>query len=223
MNRFWIFTPWLMDVDLGTLVKHCTLLNGAEVFGARQPAGTMWTNFPTAILALTMEDFNADCFTWESYTFVSKRLRDAMALSSAAVQFLEVDASRSASGVQANDYKIMNVAILEDAIDISAQVPIMGRSLDGSEGIVGFGKSFPSTFRPTHDIFHDRMVRGHVFCTDALALRVLSAGCTDVRFFDPAQFLFRPSDPFRTVRGIEQNSWDATSETFETKLIGAIP
>lgn len=223
MNRFWIFAPWLMEVNSETLVKHCTLLNSADVFGARQPAGTTWTNFPTASLVLTMEEFNVDCFTWESYTFVSNRLRQAMALPSSAVQFFDIDASRSTSLVRANDYKIMNVANLADAIDISVQVPIMARALDGSEGIVGFGKSFPSTFRPTHEIFHDRVVLGHVFCTDALALRVLRAGCTDVRFFDPARFLFRPSDPFRTVRGIEQNSWDPLSKTFETRLIETIP
>lgn len=223
MNRFWIFAPWLMEVDLGTLVEHCTLLNSAEVFGARQSAGTMWSNFPTAGLELTMEDFNADCFTWESFTFVSRRLRQAMALPPAAVQFFDIDASRSAPRVQANDYKVMNVAVLEDAIDMWKASPIIGRALDGSEGIVGFGKSFPSTFRPTHEIFHDRVVLGHVFCTDALALRVLRAGCTDVRFFDPARFLFRPSDPFRTVRGIEQSSWDPLGKTFETRLIETIP
>lgn len=227
MSRFWIFSPWLManEVDLDLLAENCALLNASEVYEAVQAAGTRWKNFPIARLALTMEDFNFDCFSRESCTFVSKRLREAMALPPDAAQFLEVDLTESAARVQANDYKIMNIAVLEDAIDVSSSDLAMGRLAPGSPEIVmshGDLRVAPS-FHPKYEMFHDRAVRGHVLCTDALALRVLKAGCTGVRFFDVRQFRFGRLNPFRTLRGVERDGdWDPSRGVLETELIEAI-
>ena len=213
------------EIDLDSLAENCTLMNGAEVFDARQAPGTMWRNFPIAELALTMETFDADCFSWESCTFVSKRMREAMALPPDAAQFFEVDLSGSAARVQANDYKIMNIAVLEDAIDVSQSGLAMGRLAPGSPEIaMSHGDlRIPPSFHPKYDMFHDRAVRGHVFCTDSLAIRVLKAGCTGVRFFDVTQFRFGKLNPFRTLRGIERDGdWDPIRGTLETELIEAI-
>lgn len=214
MGRYWIVQAWLSGDDFEVLAKRCSMPHAAEVWEARQPSGTVWRDFPTARLKVPIDGFAADCFTWEGFTFVSKRLRAAMALPENATQFFDVDLSQSSQSVQACDYKIMSVSALEDAIDLSAEPAVTSR--DGA--VIGFGKAFYPDFQPAYDVFHDRMVRGHVFCTDALALRVLSAGCTSIRFFDPARFQFLPTDTFRTLRGVEWENW----ETSRTELVEPI-
>lgn len=137
-----------------------------------------------------------------------------MALSPEAAQFFDVDLSECSEAVRASDYKIMNVSTLEDALDECETMSIAGTKI----GTLRFGKAIKEGFRPANDIFHDRMVRGHVFCTDALAMRVLAAGCTSMRFFDPATFQFSPMDTFRTLRGVERQN----RQTLENELIEEI-
>lgn len=214
MSRYWIFQPWPSGDDYEALTEHCSLLNAGEVFNARQPSGTLWRDFPIARLRLQFEGFCADCFTQEGYTFVSKRLRSAMALPAAAAQFFDVDLSQASGSVRACDYKIMSVSTLEDAID-QWNPPAL---TSPNDAVLGFGKAFRQDFRPTYEAFHDRTERGFVFCTDALAMRVLSSGCSSARFFNPASYQFRPTDTFRTLRGIERENW----ETSSTELVEAI-
>ena len=60
-----------------------------------------------------------------------------------------------------------------------------------------------------------------VFCTDELALRVLRAECTGMRFLDPMDL--RSWNRFRTLRGLEQSEWGRKRKTFRNKLIREIP
>lgn len=81
-------------------------------------------------------------------------------------------------------------------------------------------------FRPgaelAHPIFYDRFFK-LIICTDELALRVLWAGCTGLRFVDPAR-LRDGLGPYRTLRGVEEdNVWDSAREIHFTKLIREIP
>ena len=213
------------EVDLDELSKKCRLLNNAEIYSARQPTGIRWSNFPIAKLVLTMERFDFDCFIWESYTFVSSRLRTAMALPPAAVQYFDVDDSRCSPQIQTNAYKIMNVTVMEDAIDVSSSGLVMGRlAKDSPEIVTGHGNlHFRQNFHPTYEMFCDRAVLGHDFCTDSLALRVLNAGCTGVRFFDAERFQPASRAPFRTLRGVERTgAWDPIHRTLDTELIEPI-
>lgn len=215
MDRFWIVTPWLVDAECSdALAELRPLLNAQEVFEARQPSGTVWRNFPRARLRLPVERFATDCFALEGCTFVSERLRSAMALSPEAAQFFDVDLSECSEAVRASDYKIMNVSTLEDAVDEWETISIAETKI----ATLAFGKAVKKGFRPANVIFHDRIVRGHVFCTDALAMRVLPAGCTSVRFFDPATLRFWPTDTFRTLRGLERQN----QQTLETELVEEI-
>jgi hypothetical protein len=56
---------------------------------------------------------------------------------------------------------------------------------------------------PRHQLFYDKQYSSHPACTDALALRILAAGCTGVRFFD-LHYWFRAKRFFRSLRGIEE-------------------
>lgn len=223
-GRCWIFVGWLpSEVDGGALAQGCRLLNAHEVFAARQPSGTHWKNFPPVELALTLPDFDVDCFSCETYTFVSERLRKALRLPPHAVQYFDVDAGSSSARVRENNYKIMNVASLEDAVDTASSSLVMGRLTPSSpEMVMSHGDLVFADCTPRYEMFHDRVVRGHVFCSDALALRVLVAGCTGVRFFDPTRYRFARPNVFRTVRGVEREDWNADTDALETRLVEPI-
>jgi hypothetical protein len=80
--------------------------------------------------------------------------------------------------------------------------------------------AFRSDVDPSSEIFCDRFFK-IVFCADALALRVLRAGCGGVRFLDSADL--RDWNRFRTLRGVEKSEWDRKRKSFRDKLIQAIP
>ena len=63
-----------------------------ELFEAGFHCGQFRPDMPVAQLRLTLKSFDTDCFMIESRTFVSERMRNAMALPSSAVQYFDVDA-----------------------------------------------------------------------------------------------------------------------------------
>jgi hypothetical protein len=73
---------------------------------------------------------------------------------------------------------------------------------------------------PKHEVFRDSFF-GYVFCTERLAIRVLQQRCTGMRFFDPG-YLDNPMR-IRTLRGIEEETWDPAQEKSHTKLVQTIP
>jgi hypothetical protein len=78
-------------------------------------------------------------------------------------------------------------------------------------------------FEPVHALFHDRFFFD-VLCTDDFAVRVLKAGCTGMRFFDPAQLSMAMPMRFRTLQGIEEEGdWDPVRKIEHTKLVEVIP
>jgi len=76
---------------------------------------------------------------------------------------------------------------------------------------------------PKHEIFYDRFFK-LLYCTDELALRVLRAGCSGIRFFDPTRRFGGPASAFRTLRGLEhEDKWDPFRKILRTKLIQEMP
>jgi hypothetical protein len=224
IKRLWLFRPWFpYAVGLETFVKHCSILNFQELFNAGFQVGQFRSALPIAQLKLTLQTFDIDCFMFESRTFVSERMRDAMALEPSAVQFFDVDASRSAPVPRSMNYKIMVVPVAEDVSDLSKS-SFMTTELPG-------GVTLPMNvqriavrpdFQPVHELFHDRFF-AEAFCTDQLAVRVLKAGCTGVRFFDPAQLSLAMPMRFRTLRGIEEEGeWDPVRKVELTKVVQMI-
>lgn len=201
----WIFRPWLpRGFDLGDLAANCVLENGREVSSARQKSGTRWRDFPVAKLALRLPAFAIDCFIFDGWTFVSARMRTAMNLTDEAVQFFNVDASESDATPRSMDYKIMNVSTAHDMADRERSI-YSELWLPPSGPMIAIGvRSIALTGNvPEFAIAHDEYFRGHVFCTDALAMRVLQAGCTGVRFVEPTDASSFPGTRFRTLHGIE--------------------
>jgi hypothetical protein len=195
VTRIWEFVPWLpYDMDAAAFSKSREILNGWDVFNARQPMGTVWKDFPLVQLKISSDEFEVDCFGWEGYLFVSERLREAFALTFPAVQYLEVDCSQSSSSPISKRFKLMNVPVIEDT-------------------------AFAYEMQPDHALFFHHSSPGSLFCTDAVAVRALRAGCVGVRFFDPAVARPGPRLRYRTLRGLEEGGWDPISKTGRSTLI----
>jgi hypothetical protein len=224
VTTFWKFMPWLpYHISLSKFNKHCAMSNDAEMFGSRLAAGNFARDgLPTAKLELTLESFDVDCFLLGSFRLVSEKMRSAMALGPTDVQYFDVDTSQCAHLPQSKGYQIMHVPVTEEVSDPQNSDYTCHHLPDGS---VTSGSPRAVAFRadaePTHEIFYDRFFKV-VYVTDEFALRVLRAGCSGARFFDPAaRFNFFA---FRTLRGVEEEvTWDPFRKKLRTKLIREIP
>jgi hypothetical protein len=226
MKIFWKFMPWLpYQVSLSKYNKYCGFSNSAEMFQAGLPAGQFEEGaFPTAKLELRLESFDFDCFLEGRSTLVSEKMRSAMALGPADVQYFDVDASKSAPLPQSKRYQIMHIPVTEDVSDPQNSDYTTHHFADGS---VSGGSPLSVAFRPdaapAHDIFYDRFFK-LMYCTDEFALRVLRAGCSGIRFFDPTLPFVQIFSAFRTVRGVEKEvTWDPFRKILRTKIIREIP
>lgn len=76
---------------------------------------------------------------------------------------------------------------------------------------------------PVHELFYDSFFRSHLMCSEALAVRVLKAGCTGVEFIDPSRLEIGTNRRYRTLSGIEEHvAWGDGNRTEITKLIQSI-
>jgi hypothetical protein len=222
-----MFMPWLpYQLSLSKFNKHCAFANETEMFRSWPAAGKIARKeLPTAKLALTLESFDLDCFIEGFFTLVSEKMRSVMALGPADVQYFEVDASLSAPLPQSKHYQIMHIPVTEDVSDPENSEYSCHHLPDGS--VTPFGvplAAFRPDAEPTHEIFYDRFFRGVIYCTDEFALRVLQAGCSGIRFMDPARPFGGNPSAFRTVRGVEQEvKWDPFRKILRTRLIEEIP
>ena len=226
MSDIWWFTPWLPDEpQLDRLGEYCRFVNVDEMFHAwREAKEPTPSDFPTARLELTLENFSLDCFFWganaRAYMLVSQDLRDA--IGPQGVQYLPVDASLSAPLPRSKNYMIMRVPVIENISDPN-------QSDYEIRNIVGLPKNFISATRiairqdarPKREIFQDSFFPG-IFCTERLAARILQRRCAGVHFYDPEYLNTNPMR-LRSLRGIEEETWDPVQEKFHTKLIRAIP
>lgn len=228
MNDIWCFTPWLPDEpELDRLGEYCRFTNDEEMFHAwRGPRESVSSNFPTARLEITLESFSLDCFVWAArtlgYILVSQDLRGAMALGPQDVEYLPVDASLSAPLPRSKNYMIMRVPVIEKIFDPD-------QSDYEIRNIVGLPKNFISAkhmavrpdAKPAHEIFQDSFFPG-TFCTDRFAMRLLQSRCSGVRFYNTAYLDTNPMF-LRSLRGIEEETWDPVQEKYHTKLLRAVP
>jgi len=182
------------------------------------------TNFPPVQLRLSREDFDSDYFEWEPHIFVSERMRDAMALDSAGVRFFEVDASQSAPLPRSKNYQIMEVTATEDVSDPEAS----DYETDGSALEPPLRRSeirhlvFRPDTQPEHELFYDRFCGYELFCTEALALRVLKAVCKGLLFCDPNDG-GGTRRLCRTLRGVEEFiGWDPITGLDVMELVQGI-
>jgi len=155
-------------------------------------------------LTMLREDFGDDYFTWGGCMFASEKLRNAMALDASVVEFFEVDDVKSAALPRSKNYQIM-LPLLED--DLSEESRLV-RLKKGDAPPHTSGIEIRPDFEPDCDLFYDSVFSDSLFCTDALALRVLEAGCTGMNFVDPIGYRNGVSPVRRTLAGVEENAFD---------------
>ncbi|MGD0193030.1 MAG: hypothetical protein ABSD74_20010 [Rhizomicrobium sp.] len=222
-----MFTPWLPNsINAGQWLGRCDLLNSPEIRQALPAPGEFARNgVPVARMTFADESYDRDCFQIGPLTFVSEKLRRAMALGPADVQYFDVDADRSQSAPLplSKHYQLMHVPVAEDVSDPEHSEYLFRQRPDGFEVLTPpYTIAFHPGAEPAHDIFYDRFFKV-ILCTDELALRVLWAGCTGLRFVDPAR-LRGGLGPYRTLRGVEEDDvWDPVRKINAVKLIREIP
>jgi hypothetical protein len=164
-----------------------------------------------------------------------------MALDPSEVRYFEVDASRSAPLPRSKNYQIMEPTVLESVSDPEQsqyEIPpfreeyerlakILGKPI-GEEPYVDLSPVLADSIAiradaaPSHQLFYDQFFRLHLMCTEALALRVLLAGCTGVSFSDPLRLKHPMKRRLRTLRGIEEVVEVDANGVEVTELIQAI-
>jgi hypothetical protein len=232
MKRFWMFVYWAHYHGNAGLSGHCTASRISKPSLEAQPSEEepsregprtfVPDGLLAAKLALTLESFELDCFHWNEFTFVSEKMRSAMALGPSDIQYFDVDASESAPLPRSKNYRTMHVPVTEDVADLENSDYICRHRPDGS--VVQAGMPLSLAFRrdaePTHEIFYEKHFNV-IYCTDEFAVRVLQAGCSGAFFFDPSR-PFGGEIRLRTLRGVEEIvKW--TKKLFRTKLIRPIP
>jgi hypothetical protein len=226
MNRIWKFTPWVpYEIGSNKLVQACSVLFDAAHWKRGASIGQFKSEAPDVQLNLTLDECSLDCFMWESWIFVSERLRNTMALQARAIQYFDIDASGSAPLARSMHYKIMNIPFTEDVSEPARSDFMLPEMYPG--GPTGRLSKFArkifvrSDAKPRHQLFHDHFF-GEPFCTDELALKILRAGCTGVRFLDPTQMI-GDRIKFRTLRGVEEEAeWDAAAKAPKSDLVEVI-
>ncbi|MGD0722505.1 MAG: hypothetical protein ABR970_15820 [Roseiarcus sp.] len=149
--------------------------------------------------------------------------KDGLPLDPTDVQYFEVDASRSARFPQSKHYQIMHIPVTEDVSDPNNSDYLSDHHPDGTITGASLAVAFRRDAEPKHEIFYDRFFK-LLYCTDELALRVLRAGCSGMRLFDPTRPFGGPASVFRTIRGLEhEEKWDPSRKILRTKLIQEMP
>lgn len=220
MKALWVFTP-----DLRRALNRRAIPIAAKPLPALPAAGEFArTKLPRAEIEFTREDFDDDCFQCDALTFVSEKMRRAMALGPSDIQYFDVDTSRSPPLPRSKHYQLMHIPVAEDVSDPARSDYSFRQRPDGFELLSPpHAIAFRPDVEPTHEIFYDRFFKV-ILCTDELALRILWAGCTGVRFLDPVQ-LDDLGSFFRTLRGVEEaRDWDPVRNALVPgKLIREIP
>ena len=147
-------------------------------------------DFPPVQLALPEKGFSPDYFGYGSDNFCSRRLRDAMNLPDGMVQFMPIELVSGGAQVLAQDYQLMRVVAHQPVLDMERSVyePIDDRRAQGNHPPrpMWFERFvLLETLQSVAEIFRADEIYVKVFVTDALAERVLQAGCTGMEFYDP--------------------------------------
>lgn len=222
---------WLLTEDPGTSQIACypksagRVLNGAELFerslafNASLPGDGPWSepwpaDFPTPRVRFAegrLPDYNVV----QNLPFVSDRMRRAMDLPDGAAQFVPVENVSRPPRARAARYSLLRVLAQARAIDGERSDCHVDRPVSvktGAEVLRLAGVTairLLSGFEPPADLFREIAAPTIVFATDALAERVIAAGCTGVQFRHPLWFAPGFEEVVKTQGGVARLAWDA--------------
>jgi hypothetical protein len=223
--KFWMFVNWMPVRKDAQFRRSCTAFRTSKESEERPVAGMFAREeLLAAKLTVTLEDFDCDCFCWDEFSFVSEKMRRAMALGPSDIQYFAVDASDSAPLPRSKNYRTMHVPVMEDVSDLKNSEYLMRHRADGTLEV---GSPNNVVFRPdaqpAHELFYDRQFK-FIYCSDAFAMRVLREGCSGAYFFDASRWHNSGNQRIRTFRGVEEIvTWNPFLNIPRTKLIEEIP
>lgn len=168
---------------------------------------------PHLFISLPRRNFAPDFFTFGPYSFASRRLRDVLALSERVVQYWPVELLAGTVEAEAQDYRWMRVLPVRLAMDWARSVckfRIMTGRNTGHRLLITTNRvrrfAVKPGLRPAAELSWAAEDCGPgPLATDALAERVLRAGCTGVAFQDPrTAHTYQGIKLFRTADGVRE-------------------
>lgn len=224
--------PWVMAADIALHDRFseavssgaCWVLNSTEFYEARAAfyrsipkreaqERSLPADLPSPILYVEAPDLCVDFIpNYQGITVVSRRMRAAMALPDWAVSWVPIVIDdRSTSAATAMGYQHLHIRASAQAFDLERSI-YKGQwrpsAKDGTPfldfdhfGIQRF--EVVEGFKPPADLFKDTIEPLPDLATDALAVRVLTAGCTNVVFEHLSSFYGRGfGGPGKVLRSI---------------------
>lgn len=166
-------------------------------------------DFPAPRLGLAKGNFAPDYFHFGKYHFCSRKLRDAIAQPGKVVEYRPVQLTGDSPNVLAQDYRWMRVLAGQPAMEIrlsDCEVEQITSRISGKTITVATNIDrlvLPPDFVPVTEIFRVAETLGTEMVTDALAERVLRAGCTGMEFRHPGDERWgKHIVHFRTIEGV---------------------
>jgi hypothetical protein len=211
-NMTWDFSQSLLrDEHLGVLntrefrlAEHRFNNPGGRPMAAIVP---LPPDLPRLRLAMP-QDVAPDYFGYDAFTIVSRRLKDAMAQPEHVLQFIPIELVEGGEQARAREYHLMHILIRQPAIDLERSE---GELEDYVNRLTGKpSKRFRFVTRlalrkdlhPLAEIVQVEERLSLLLVSDALAERVLRAGCTGVEFSDPAnRQTGKRVERYRTLHG----------------------
>lgn len=158
----------------------------------------------------SMDGFLPDLLSSTGRNLCSARLRAAMALPPGVVQWLPLEIRAPDPRVHAMGYRAFRVLAHQPTIDLDrSDVEIeekVDRHIGGTYRWVRFERRLilRADLQPQTDLFCSDEISTRIYATDALAERVMAAGCLGVQFAHPEYAYFSDDLLFiRTARGVE--------------------
>ena len=187
-----LMKDWKLGVQNGTefglamsaLLREVDHWSGGDVL---LPVG-----FPVLRLALPAKRFAPDFFDFGRYHFCSARFREALAQrEGVAVQYAPVELVCGHKATRAQDYRLLRILVSESPLDMQQSICRVEEIVNV---VTGRRRSYLRSlnrivaaegFVPKSEIFRIEEAPTNVLVTDALAERLLQAGCTGMDFQDP--------------------------------------
>jgi hypothetical protein len=183
----------IQDASLGVINTHDLAMSHHDLAVATGDSDSFWpAEFPLPVVALPDWPFAPDFWSFGRYDFASCRLRNTLAQPPNVIQFLPLDLVRASVAAQAQDYRWMRVLPRQPAMDIARSDCEVADYIDQLTGKLGKYLrridrfALLDGFVPHTGIFRLDESPAFILTTDALAGRVLRAGCTGIEFSDPA-------------------------------------
>ena len=179
----------------------------------RKP-GAVWAppGFPRPFFSLPRKRFAPDFFTFGSYWLASRRLRDALALPEHVVQYWPVELLAGTVEAEAQDYRWVRVLLTQHVMDWARSVCRMTSITNVVTGRRSLSPRSVTRFAvrpglcPVAELLRAVEVWGYgALATDALAERVLRAGCTGVAFQHPHTIgIYQGIKLYRAADGVRE-------------------